>query len=1226
MSNETPQLENEEVFALVPPAEGPKKRRKKIDSSITEKDLVKTSKKKRAPKDLRTQFRALLTSVDIEQLKKPWMAQKSFRLIHTAEALQTWVTRLLADKSRHYNVFGESMPVVAIDTETIGLDTRIIVRWETEEGPFGPMMIPIYEVNTEIAGICLSADGIEGLYIPINHEDGLNIPREDATRILQPLLDASHHIYYNAKFDREILRITMGLNMREYPYFEDVQAINYINDPKADLGDKARGQYSGSSGGLKGLSKNVLGIEQIELDDLAVVSADFFNPETGKTTQRKQHCPFTWIPTTIALWYAAGDAICTWLLWEKLHPESRTRKTVHKIDHVLIDSLTWLERQRFLIDTDRQRRTVGWHQAKLQVLREELRNLALKDGYNELTEPDGTVLPENKFNPDSNAQLGKLAFEIKNLKVIKRSDKTGVPSFDSDVVEDLKKLYPDDEFLTRFSYYKNYVALHPENLAYDKRDNSARVYLRACVVAGGRLSATGGEFKVDGGFGLNIQAIKRIDGHLMWKVKGRLLEPDSILEADIEEYTEKDLHPSCFKKDKKAPGIVKNHIGQYLGYAVCLVPKCKTCAEKYGILNEKATLDANEVINLRCLFTAAKGWTYFTCDYGNIEMRAAANLSKEELFIREFLEGEGDFHSLTATTIFPEFTDPNTSKEVKKSLRSLAKIINFALLYGGTAYTIFENMKKQDPTITFEKANAMVEKYWQGVPAFDLWCKNKQAIAKNEMVCKTMTGRVINFNSAMESLGIHVPTKEDKTNQWQHKSLTKKHREAEKSGDAAAAAKYKKLADSLYFDKESGVRNASDYYQFIGKIQRVAVNIPVQGLAGDFMRMTLNSLYNWAALQEPDVQSVMRMHGTVHDEIDFAVKNEYVPFILPRITRMMKLRSLHKNRDWKVPIECDCEYGTSWDVEHHLTGDDSHKPAGWTEILGMETYIPDEFDASSVKLMVKRLLSEDDLSRAKVESWLLDNLHPRVHPIVKHVMAAENKETITKQLIATLQLHEYWTLDHVPDEEPEKLESLVQYEARMGLTEADRELTPNIGYIGAIPLSARVERPVMMKLYEDPQDDTVVNVVSAPVEEVMISKEEIRVADELLVEGLVPHTNVKFVLEEELESDMPKQEIEVTSQEDMLLDIPMIRKKSVEVTPEDIPVAIIQGPAPKKVEVISSAPKIRFLRSEEIANLREELGFGDKTAILNYMGKDVAIKGVQNTSIPSAYLMEIVNE
>ena len=59
-----------------------------------------------------------------------------------------------------------------------------------------------------------------------------------------------------------------------------MQVIAYINDPKADLGDK--GAFAGGAGGLKQLSKNVLGIDQIELDEIAKVKADYC-PVSGGT-------------------------------------------------------------------------------------------------------------------------------------------------------------------------------------------------------------------------------------------------------------------------------------------------------------------------------------------------------------------------------------------------------------------------------------------------------------------------------------------------------------------------------------------------------------------------------------------------------------------------------------------------------------------------------------------------------------------------------------------------------------------------------------------------------------------------------------------------------------------------------------------------------------------------------------------------------------------------------
>src|SRR5208337_4322601 len=273
---------------------------------------VKKAAKPKLPKDLRSMFRRHLAGVTEESLKKEWMAQKSFRLIKDPEELQKWCTTILEDKSRHQKVYGaahdEMLPVIAVDTETIGLDTRILVHIEEDKNYDPPVHYAVYEVKIEIAGICISPDGIEGIYIPINHSDGQNMPRELCSSILQDFFNKSHLVFYNAKFDREVLKLTMGIEMRGYPYFEDVQVLQYINDPKADLGDKGKNQFTGDSGGLKALSESILGIEQVKMDAIGKVKADFWNPQKQKYTQRIQYVPFTWIPTKFALWYAAGDA------------------------------------------------------------------------------------------------------------------------------------------------------------------------------------------------------------------------------------------------------------------------------------------------------------------------------------------------------------------------------------------------------------------------------------------------------------------------------------------------------------------------------------------------------------------------------------------------------------------------------------------------------------------------------------------------------------------------------------------------------------------------------------------------------------------------------------------------------------------------------------------------------------------------------------------------------
>src|SRR5579863_1018481 len=679
-----------------------------------------------------------------------------------------------------------------------------------------------------------------------------------------------------------------------------------------------------------------------------------------------------------------------------------------------------------------------------------------------------------------------------------------------DAIEDLTKEHPDDEFLKVLAQYKKYGALHPASLRYDPKDKSARIHLRQSTVAGGRLSASGGDFEEDGGFGMNPQGVKKVEPGKMWRVFGNVLRPDTIPVEEIEEFTEADLHPSCFREEKgqhkKAKGIVKNHIGLYTGYAICLVPKCTTCAEKHGILIKETSMDANQMVNLSCLFISPPGWTFFSVDYSNIEMRAAANISGEQSFIDEFLIGEGDFHSLTAKNVFPEFTDPTVSADVKKGFRDLAKIINFALLYGGTEYTIYESMKTVNPNITRDDCKKMVDKYWAGVPKFAEFVAMKQLKARTDMICETTTGRVINFVSAMQALHLHKPSDEEKQNLYAYYGLNREAEAAKKQGNTEEHGKLRARADRLWKDPDSGVRNAMEYNKFLGKIQRVSVNAPIQGLCGDFMRIALNRLRKWV---ESDIQisSVFRLHTSVHDEVDFSVKNEYIPFILPRVTRLMKLRKYHEQMKWQVPIECDAEYGHSWDVDWNAT--DAKKAIAWTKVVGMERYIPDAFDPQSVKNLLKTLLTGDPVKKEKVKTWMKENLHPRAFEATKAFEKAKDEKEVRRILIAILQLHEYWTLDNIPDGQDDQMETLEQYEARMGLTKKDRGMMPEFGYLAAIPLNAKVKRPTLDILGEEVQaelplitvsEDEITATIPATVDQAAIAEVAHRMNEETLAE------------------------------------------------------------------------------------------------------------------------------
>ena len=108
---------------------------------------------------------------------------------------------------------------------------------------------------------------------------------------------------------------------------------------------------------------------------------------------------------------------------------------------------------------------------------------------------------------------------------------------------------------------------------------------------------------------------------------------------------------------------------------------------------------------IRRAFIADPGFVLISADYSQIELRVLAHLAEEEALIEAFRRGE-DIHDRTALKVF----GPNSGLD-KHELRRRAKIINYALLYGKTAFTL-----ARDIGVTPAVAQEFIDAYFGGFP------------------------------------------------------------------------------------------------------------------------------------------------------------------------------------------------------------------------------------------------------------------------------------------------------------------------------------------------------------------------------------------------------------------------------------------------------------------------------------------------------------------------------
>lgn len=111
-------------------------------------------------------------------------------------------------------------------------------------------------------------------------------------------------------------------------------------------------------------------------------------------------------------------------------------------------------------------------------------------------------------------------------------------------------------------------------------------------------------------------------------------------------------------------------------------------------------------IRIRTGFVAKDGYNLISFDYSQIELRVLAELSKDKNLIRAYQEDK-DLHELTARKIFFK----NEDEEISRNERSIAKVINFSILYGKTNFGLSKELN-----ISVGDAAQYIKTYFEEYP------------------------------------------------------------------------------------------------------------------------------------------------------------------------------------------------------------------------------------------------------------------------------------------------------------------------------------------------------------------------------------------------------------------------------------------------------------------------------------------------------------------------------
>jgi DNA polymerase I len=133
---------------------------------------------------------------------------------------------------------------------------------------------------------------------------------------------------------------------------------------------------------------------------------------------------------------------------------------------------------------------------------------------------------------------------------------------------------------------------------------------------------------------------------------------------------------------------------------------------------------------IREAFIAPPGHRIASADYSQIELRIMAHLSQDEALQRAFREGM-DVHRATASEVFGVAPD-----QVNSEQRRYAKVINFGLIYGMSAFGLARNLG-----IDGTAAKNYIQRYFERYPGVKEYMDETRLSAKSKGYVETVFGR-----------------------------------------------------------------------------------------------------------------------------------------------------------------------------------------------------------------------------------------------------------------------------------------------------------------------------------------------------------------------------------------------------------------------------------------------------------------------------------------------------
>ncbi|MCB5186454.1 DNA polymerase I [Methylobacillus caricis] len=222
---------------------------------------------------------------------------------------------------------------------------------------------------------------------------------------------------------------------------------------------------------------------------------------------------------------------------------------------------------------------------------------------------------------------------------------------------------------------------------------------------------------------------------------------------------------------------------------------------------------------IREAFIAQAGHRIISADYSQIELRIMAHLSQDEGLLSAFAKGE-DIHRATAAEIFGVERDAVTSEQ-----RRYAKVINFGLIYGMSAFGLAQNLN-----IERGAAQSYIDRYFARYPSVKEYMQSTRETAKEKGYVETLFGR-----------RLWVPE----------------------------------------INSPNGMRRAG--------AERAAINAPMQGTAADLIKLAMIAVQDWLETEKLATKLIMQVHDELVLELperELELVREKLPQLMQGVAKL----------------------------------------------------------------------------------------------------------------------------------------------------------------------------------------------------------------------------------------------------------------------------------------------------------------------------------------------------